>query len=77
LVVTDTRADCIGGGFAYVGHGEDCVMVAFTEEVGWWRNSVWFTPEEGRRLAERLLVQVEHAEALTQPDTQPDTEVPL
>ena len=58
-----TQADCIGGGYAYVGHGEDCVMVAFSPEVGWWRNSVWFTPAEGRRLAERLLEQVEHAEA--------------
>lgn len=52
------RADCIGGGYAYVGHGSDCVMVAFTEEVGWWRNSVWFTPDEAEHLAHRLLRQV-------------------
>ncbi len=39
--MSDTRADCIGGGYAYVGHGEDCVMVAFSPEVGWWRNSIY------------------------------------
>ena len=59
-----TRADCIGGGYAYVGHGEDCVMIAFSEDVGWWRNSAWFTPDEALRLAHWLLEQVNHARTL-------------
>lgn len=62
------RADCIGGGYAYVGHGDDCVMIAFTEDVGWWRNSTWFTPTEARHLANRLLQQAERAEKIKNDD---------
>lgn len=63
-MTADLDADCIGGGNAYVGHGSDCVMIAFTAEVGWWRNSAWFTPEQARRLAAALVRQADHADEL-------------
>lgn len=63
------RAECIGGGTAYVGHGSDCVLLAFTPEVGWWRNSVGLTPAEARQLAATLVEQADAAEALSGEET--------
>lgn len=58
------RAECVHGGHAYAMHGEDCVGIAFTEDVGWWRNSTWFTPDQARRLAALLIEQADHADAV-------------
>lgn len=60
----DLTADCIGGGQAQVAHGSDCVLISFGNEVGWWRNSVGFTPDQARRLAAVLVRQAAHAEKL-------------
>jgi hypothetical protein len=59
-------AECIGGGQAYVGHGEDIILLAFTEEVCWWRNSVALSPDQARRLATRLTQQ---ADATDKPES--------
>jgi hypothetical protein len=59
----DLEADAIGGGRAYVGHGIDVVLVGFTAEVGWWRNSVGFSPEQARRLATILNEQADASDA--------------
>lgn len=66
--VTPLQADCISGGYAYVGHGIRCVMVAFTPEVKWWRNSTWLEPEQARALANALLRQADAAEAASDTD---------
>lgn len=58
------KVECIGGGESYVGHGADCVLLCFTQEVGWWRNSVGLSPSAARDLAARLVDQAEAAEAL-------------
>lgn len=58
------QAECIGGGYAYAAHGDDVVLLALTEDVRWWRNSVGFHPEQARRLAADLLTQAERAESL-------------
>ena len=58
----DLTAEAIGGGYVYVGHGDDCVMLAF-HEVGWWRNSTWFKPADARALAAALVAQADAAEA--------------
>lgn len=65
-------AECIGGGRAYVGHGTDCVLLAFTEDVGWWRNSVGFSVAAARTLAAVLTQQADAAEACD-PDGQEPT----
>lgn len=68
---TDQEADvvldalCIGGGNAYVGHGDDVVLLAFTRDVGWWRNSVGLTPDSARRLASILTQQADAAEEVS------------
>lgn len=59
---SDRRADCIGGGHAYVAHGEDVVVLAFTQDVGWWRNSVGLLPDAARRLAAALVQQADAAD---------------
>ena len=56
---TTSTPSAFGGGRAYVGHGEDIVLLAFTQEVGWWRNSVAFTPDQARRLAGILIAQAD------------------
>jgi hypothetical protein len=61
----DLEAACFGGGRAYVGRGEDIVLLAFTQDVGWWRNAVVFTPEQARRVAANL---VKMADAPTRPE---------
>jgi hypothetical protein len=60
--LSDLQAECFGGGRAYVGHGEDIVLLAFTQEVGWWRNSVALSPEQARRLAAILTAQADATE---------------
>lgn len=67
----DMTAEAIGGGYAYVGHGDDCVMLAF-HEVGWWRNSTWFKPADARALAAALVAQADAAEALQYADADND-----
>lgn len=57
--------ECIGGGHTYVGHGAELVLIAFTAEVGWWRNSVGLTPDAARRLATELTTQADHSERVT------------
>lgn len=56
------EAECIGGGTAHAGHGDNCVLIAFSSDVGWWRNSVWLTPDAVRLLASELLTQADYAE---------------
>lgn len=57
-----SEASCIGGGHAYVAAGSDLVLLAFTEEVGWWKNAVGFTPDDARRLAAILVRQADVSE---------------
>jgi hypothetical protein len=65
MSAADLEATAIGGGYAYVGHGIDLVLVGFTAEVGWWRNSVGFTPDQARRLATILTEQADASDALS------------
>lgn len=62
------HANCVNGGHAYVGHGINCVMVAFTADVKWWKNSAWLHPDEARALGNALLRQADDAEAAAQSD---------
>lgn len=64
-VSDDGKRGCIGGGHAYAAHGVDVVLLAFTPEVGWWRNSVGFTPDEARAVAADLLLQADYSESLS------------
>lgn len=56
---SEREAECLGGGYAYVGHGEDVILLAFTQDVGWWRNSVGLLPDDARRLAAALIQQAD------------------
>lgn len=51
--------ECIGGGKCYVGHGVDVVLIATTEDVKFWRNSFWLTPDAARNLAAILIQQAD------------------
>lgn len=64
----DLSVPCFNGGEAYVGHGVDLVMVAFTRDVKWWRNSTWLRPIDARKLAAALLCQADSAEAAERSD---------
>lgn len=60
--MADLSVPCVPEGEVYVGHGVDVVMVAFTRDVKWWRNSAWLRPADARALAAALLRQADHAE---------------